>query len=145
MKVFKILLLIIILITFFIFIKKTDKDYREIEINEIVFNAKIADNPLEWSKGLGGAQYLEEKEGMLFIFPNIEKRTFHMNNMNFPLDLLWIKDNIIVGLEKNMLVDNGLKKYTSPEEINMVLELRAGSIDEYNLNINNIINIKKND
>ena len=86
MKVFKILLLIIILITFFIFIKKTDKDYREIEINEIVFNAKIADNPLEWSKGLGGAQYLEEKEGMLFIFPNIEKRTFHMNNMNFPLD-----------------------------------------------------------
>ena len=44
-----------------------------------------------------------------------------------------------------MLVDNGLKKYTSPEEINMVLELRAGSIDEYNLNINNIINIKKNE
>ena len=64
-----------------------------------------------------------------------------MKNMNFAIDLLWIKDNIIVGMEKNMLPDNGEKYYDSVEEIDMVLELKAGSIDNYNLNINNIIKI----
>jgi len=33
------------------------------------------------------------------------------------------------------------RKYNSEEEIDMVLELEAGSIDKYNLKIGNIIKI----
>jgi hypothetical protein len=142
MKVFKILLIIIIVsIISFLLIKKVSNGHLNIEINEIVFNVKIADSPLEWRKGLGGLVSLEEKEGMLFIFPNLEKRNFHMKDMNFALDLLLIKDKIIIGLEKNMIIDQGEKKYNSPEAIDMVLELKAGSIIKYNININNIIKI----
>ena len=142
MRVFKILLIIIIvfIISFFL-INKLSNSYLSLEIEGIVFKAKIADSPLEWRKGLSNIISLGEKEGMLFIFPHSEKRIFHMKDMNFALDLLWIKDKIIVGMEKNMFKDNGERKYNSEEEIDMVLELESGSIDKYNLKIGNIIKI----
>lgn len=143
MKVFKIITIIIILsIISFIFINKVGNGYYMVEINNIEFKVKIADNVLEQKIGLMDTIELEEREGMLFIFPDKKERSFWMKNMNFPIDLLWIKDNTIVGIEKNMIPDNGIKHYNSIEEVNMVLELNSGSIDKYNLNINNIINIK---
>ena len=141
MRVFKILLIIIVFTISFFLINKLSNSYLSLEIEGIVFKAKIADSPLEWRKGLSNTISLGEKEGMLFIFPHSEKRIFHMKDMNFALDLLWIKDKIIVGMEKNMFKDNGERKYNSEEEIDMVLELEAGSIDKYNLKIGNIIKI----
>jgi len=138
MKVFKILVFIILV---FLLVRKVSNGYDNIEINNTSFKVKIAENPSEWKIGLSNIDNLEEKEGMLFIFPILAERSFYMKNMNFAIDLLWIKDNIIVGMEKNMLPDNGEKYYNSVEEIDMVLELKAGSIDNYNLNINNIIKI----
>jgi len=141
MRVFKILLIIIVFTISFFLINKLSNSYLSLEIEGIVFKAKIADSPLEWRKGLSNIISLGEKEGMLFIFPHSEKRIFHMKDMNFALDLLWIKDKIIVGMEKNMFKDNGERKYNSEEEIDMVLELESGSIDKYNLKIGNIIKI----
>ncbi len=141
MRVFKILLIIIVFTISFFLINKLSNSYLSLEIEGIVFKAKIADSPLEWRKGLSNIISLGEKEGMLFIFPHSEKRIFHMKDMNFTLDLLWIKDKIIVGMEKNMFKDNGERKYNSEEEIDMVLELEAGSIDKYNFKIGNIIKI----
>jgi len=138
MKVFKILVFIILV---FLLVRKVSNGYDNIEINNTSFKVKIAENSSEWKIGLSNTANLEEKEGMLFIFPILAERSFYMKNMNFAIDLLWIKDNIIVGMEKNMLPDNGEKYYDSVEEIDMVLELKAGSIDNYNLNINNIIKI----
>tara|TARA_B100001964_G_C13894449_1_gene448760 strand:+ start:189 stop:608 length:420 start_codon:yes stop_codon:yes gene_type:complete len=138
MKVFKILVFIIL---GFLLIRNISNGYDNIEINNTSFKVKIAENPSEWKIGLSDTANLEEKEGMLFIFPILAERSFYMKNMNFAIDLLWIKDNIIVGMEKNMLPDNGEKYYDSVEEIDMVLELKAGSIDNYNLNIGNIIKI----
>ncbi len=143
MKIFKIITIIIILsITSFILIRKVGNGYHTVLINNTEFKVKIADNKLEWSTGLMDTIELEEKEGMLFIFPDKEKRSFWMKNMNFPIDLLWIQDGIIVGMEKNMIPDDGIKYYNSINEVNMVLELNTGDIDKYNLEINNIINIK---
>ena len=142
MRVFKILLIIIIVFTISFFsISKLSNGYLSLEIESVVFKVKIADSPLEWRRGLSNIISLGEKEGMLFIFPYSEKRIFHMKDMNFTLDLLWIKDKIVVGMEKNMFKDNGERKYNSEEEIDMVLELEAGSIDKYNLKIGNIIKI----
>ena len=47
-------------------------------INKIVFKVKIADNPLQWQIGLSDIINLEDKECMLFIFPESKLRLFHM-------------------------------------------------------------------
>tara|TARA_B100001964_G_scaffold227644_1_gene277884 strand:- start:413 stop:844 length:432 start_codon:yes stop_codon:yes gene_type:complete len=142
MKVFKIILFICVLIIIsFLLIRNINNGYTSIEINKIVFKVKIADNPLQWQIGLSDIINLEDKEGMLFIFPESNLRLFHMKDMKFAIDLLWIKDKMIVGVEKNMLPDKGEKKYNSKKEVDMVLELKSGSISKYNLNIGNIIKI----
>ncbi len=43
------------------------------------------------------------KGGMLFVFPREEKHGFWMNNMNFPIDLVWISaGKQVVGISQNV-------------------------------------------
>ena len=81
---------------------------------------------------------------MLFIFPDKNIRVFWMKDMNFDIDLLWIDDDKIIGYEKNMLGlirSDKLPKFTSPQEIDKVLEIKAGLIDILDIKIGDIINI----
>jgi len=55
--------------------------------------------------------------------------SFWMKDMLFPIDLYWIANEQIVGVEKNMLPPNDLnsqetmKVYYSPGMVDMVLEI----------------------
>ncbi|NCN45629.1 MAG: hypothetical protein COU63_03780 [Candidatus Pacebacteria bacterium CG10_big_fil_rev_8_21_14_0_10_36_11] len=80
------------------------------------------------SRGLGGRENLNV-DGMLFVFPSPVTTSFWMKDMLFPIDLYWIANEQIVGVEKNMLPPNDLnsqetmKVYYSPGMVDMVLEI----------------------
>ena len=59
-----------------------------------------------------------------------------MKNMKFPIDILWINNDEIVHIQKNVPI-NPLKSYRSNLLANYVLELNAGVCDK--------LNIKKHD
>lgn len=92
----------------------------------------IADNMLTRERGLSGREKLEENEGMLFIFSYATVQSFWMKDMNFPLDMIWIMDDTIVGITENVpppSKDNpfNLPSYPSPQSVNKVLEVNAGT------------------
>ena len=68
--------------------------------------------------------------------------------MNFDIDLLWIDGNKVVAYEQNMLAPeentpiNKLVKYRSPQAVDRVLEIKAGSIENLGIKIGDIVNIK---
>lgn len=101
---------------------------------------EIADEPNEWSTGLSNRESIDSHSGMLFLFPKKQLQSFWMKDMNFAIDLLWISGNKIVGMEKNMPLSTTtdyttLPHYVAPEPIDKVLEVKAGTIDNLQLKL----------
>jgi len=89
----------------------------------------VAKTELERYQGLSNKDDLEENKGMLFLFDNYGNYGFVMRNMNFSLDFVFVRDDEVIDLKKNVQKDfsgeiSSLRKY------NKVLEVRAGWIKE---------------
>jgi uncharacterized protein len=62
----------------------------EMTVGEQVFRLEIADDPDERAQGLMGREELPENHGMLFVFPDIERRSFWMKDTLIPLSIAYI-------------------------------------------------------
>lgn len=89
------------------------------------------------ARGLSGRSSLDQDRGMLFIFNDYKDRTFWMKGMEIPLDIVWIKDDIIVGAATSVPVPTSsvLLRYHSPEPVDAVLEVNAGWLEAHNIKV----------
>lgn len=114
---------------------------KEITIKDVKVQVEVADDEAKRKKGLSGRDGLEENAGMLFVF--LEKSSgvsFWMKEMKFPLDIIWINDQKIIKIDKNVqpepgVADERLKRYSPASDINYVLEVNAGFADKNNLKV----------
>jgi len=56
------------------------------------FSVAVASTSTQQQQGLSGRKNLPQDQGMLFIFKSANRYPFWMKDMNFPLDILFIKD-----------------------------------------------------
>jgi hypothetical protein len=107
-----------------------------VKIGENVFKAEVAETIGQKAKGLSYRDSLDKDGAMYFDFGKEDKYAFWMMGMRFPIDIVWIKNNLVVGIEKNAQApmagtpENALKQYYPPEAIDKVLEINAGLSDE---------------
>lgn len=114
------------------------RDFEMISVNGHELRVEIADSPEETTRGLSGRESMGTDEGMLFVFNDTRKHTFWMKDMQFPLDILWIRDGAVVEIAADMPApkEGGLPEIYRPSETaNMVLELNAGRAAEIGLEI----------
>ena len=111
------------------------KNLLVLEIGSQSFEVEIADNALVQARGLSGRDSLPENRGMFFIFPDLGKRSFWMVGMKFPLDIIWIKGDRVVGFSENLppAIALNTELYSSPESVNKVLEINAGLVKKLNI------------
>jgi len=121
------------------FLNKETDDLKiiQLEISGIKIEAEVADNFLSRMQGLSGRESLGEGKGMLFIFNGSAVRSFWMKDMNFPIDIIWIKDDEIVGFVENAPIPEAVKipSFRSPSDVDKALELNAGSVKKFNIQI----------
>lgn len=104
----------------------------EMKINGKIIKVEIADTLEKQEKGLSGRKFMPESQGMLFVFPDPDYYSFWMKDMNFSLDFIWINDNKIVEITKNVKLDD----YQPPRvlvpknKVDKVLEINAGMADK---------------
>lgn len=115
-----------------------------LEVGGTKFSVDIAGNFVSRAKGLSGREKLQEGEGMFFIFGSVDNHGFWMKGMKFPIDIIWIKNNKIVGITPNVepqagVSDFGLKLYYPPEPVNKVLEINAGEAERRGLGIGDFV------
>lgn len=100
----------------------------QVIINNTRINVEIADDPTERAQGLSGTPSLADDEGMLFIFNEPAIQSFWMKDMQIPLDMIWIRDGVVVGISADVPVwENGqITRRSSGEPADTVLEVNAG-------------------
>lgn len=99
--------------------------------------AEIARTEEEQRKGLGGRRGLNEGEGMYFPFVEPSVRTFWMKDMTFAVDIVWLREGTVVGVEAQVPPPKDpkepLRTYPSVVPIDAVLELSAGDAEAHGL------------
>ncbi len=98
-------------------------------IGETKILVLIAEGSAALEKGLSGKPSLDAHAGMLFVFPKADPYQFWMPNMPFPIDIIWIQDGKVVGVEadvSNIFNPKNPRFYTPPEPVQYVLEVNAG-------------------
>jgi hypothetical protein len=115
---------------------------KQITINSANLTVEIADTAVLQLRGLSYRDMLKEDYGMLFIYPEKKIREFWMKSMLFNLDVLWISDNRVVGLQENIPFESpkvDVVRFKPDVAVDMVLEVNAGWIFENNINIGDIL------
>lgn len=109
-----------------------------VTINNQSFKVDIADSLITRNKGLSGRDKLDDDRGMYFIFDMSMKYGFWMKGMKFPIDIIWIYDDKIIGFSENAEPEPGksifgLKVYYPPSKVNRALEVNAGTVSKYGI------------
>jgi len=111
-------------------------------INEREFMVQIAGTPRKREVGLSNVDELPLDEGMLFIFPEKDYRTFWMKDTLIPLDIIFIDDQYrIVEIFHNVppCTDNDCEYYRSIKRAKYVLEINGGLSSEYGFRMSNLV------
>jgi uncharacterized membrane protein (UPF0127 family) len=111
----------------------------------------IAATAEERAKGLSGCNNVPAGSGMYFTFAEPVEAKFWMKGMFIPIDIVWIRDGRVLGVNKNVPAppaagpgsrDDELPLYTAPGLIDAVLELPAGEADRLRISVDTPVSLQ---
>jgi len=107
-------------------------------IHRTTISVEVATTSAAIQKGLSGRPSLDPEKGMLFIFTTPGRYNFWMPDMHFPIDILWIQDEVVRGIEahvSNIFDPENPRFYTPPIPIQYVLEVNAGFTEAHKIRV----------
>jgi len=120
-----------------------DKKTPQITINNHIFNLEVAKTTKEQEIGLAKYDSIPQNFGMLFPFEKPRFYSFWMKNMKFPIDIIFIRNDKIVTIFKNVspakLNNEQLPIYRTQKLSDTVLEINAGLSEKYNFKIGDFV------
>lgn len=146
-KIFLISGLSILVITLtFLNYNYPDKKTPQIAINNHIFNLEITKTEKEKEIGLAKYKNIPQNFGMLFTFEKPGYHSFWMKNMRFPIDIIFIRNNKIVTIFKNVSPPKSnneqLLIYTPSQFSDTVLEINAGLSEKNKFKNGDLVRIK---
>lgn len=113
--------------------------YERVAIGNQVYQLEIVKSEAARQRGLSGRPSLPANTGMRFVFDTPDRYTFWMDNMRFPIDMVFLSDGVIVNIANNVpypKTSNETPAVVRPlQTFNEVLELPAGDADKLGLKI----------
>lgn len=104
-----------------------------VTVGDRTFTVEVATTREQQNTGLSGRPELPEGTGMLFLFEDRSPRTFWMPDMSFDLDIAWIADGVVLGVDTmtpcEAEQDAECERWSSPGEVDAALEVPAGALD----------------
>jgi uncharacterized membrane protein (UPF0127 family) len=137
-------------IFFFLFLQFRGMSYETatLAMGGELFMARVADSAPKRAQGLSGTDHLEKNEAMLFIMPTVGTFAFWMKDMQYPLDIVWVREGKIIDIATRVppvtpgISEEQVPRYTSRLPIDAVVEVVAGTVDRLGLKIGDEIKIK---
>lgn len=129
-------LVVFFLISYYFYTPITFNNIKYINIAGQNIKVDLAENDRTRERGLSGRQSLGKNEGMLFVFDRPDKHRFWMKDMNFPIDMIWIDENMkVVYIKKDSRPESYPETYGPDEPAKYVLEVLSGFSEKNNLKV----------
>lgn len=115
-----------------------DRSLLELTIDDRTLTVEVVNTPASITQGLSGRSEIGS-DGMLFVLGEKRIPQFWMKEMQFGLDLVWIREGRIVSITPHVphpspdVLLSDLPFYLPPEAVDMVLEIPAGRAAEWSL------------
>jgi poly-gamma-glutamate synthesis protein (capsule biosynthesis protein) len=95
------------------------------ELENKIYLFREAKTPEEWQRGLMFVKKPVDYDGMIFIFPDKQIRSFWNQNTFVDLEVYWLDDDKIIVKEKlpSVIKTKTVKIITSPLPVNKVVEI----------------------
>ena len=143
-RFYSVIFIIIIAAAGFLKAGQYAEEHGSVIIDDAKVKVEIADDAAEMSRGLSNRKSLDENHGMLFVFATPGQPAFWMKDMNFSIDIIWIKNDVVVDIAPNLPVAAAefLSTYSPKEPANYVLEVNAGFAKENGIKVGDKVDIK---
>ncbi len=110
-------------------------------IRDVPITAEVVSTPEKVYLGLGHRQGLAEGSGMLFLMQRAELQSFCMRGMLFAIDIIWIADGKVTGIEPK-LAPSFEGVVTSPVPVRLVLELPGGFAERHGIKVGDPVRLQ---
>ncbi len=111
-----------------------------VKIGGVDVSVEFALDPVAQAKGLSGRDGLEENTGLLFIFDNPGKQGFWMKDMKFPIDIIWIGEDMrIAYIKDDARHDGSLEVFSPDKDAKYVLEVQSGFSKNRDLKVGDLV------
>ncbi len=117
---------------------RTEKDSVLTELD-----IEIADSDYETQTGLMYRSSMDKNHGMLFIFPDVAMHSFYMKNTEFPLDIIFIGDDLRIASFQENAEPLNKKGLSSKVPVKYVLEVNAGMVAKWSLQVGDSISFQR--
>ena len=116
--------------------KKMKEDYKILPLN-----LELPKSALDFKQGLMFRESLDTDSGMLFVFDNIAKQSFHMTETLIPLDIAYIREDGIIESIKQLEPNNPIPVH-SEGEIELAIEVNRGWFAENNVEVGDELSVE---
>ena len=128
MKKFLFISFILAVITYFFVFKNNqcqNNQAKTYSINNKNYCLLTASNPEQWERGLMFYKKPVDFDGMIFIFPNKQVRSFWNKSTYIDLDVYWMNEETLVGKSflLSILKSKTIVTVNSKEKVDRVVEL----------------------
>lgn len=116
---------------------------RTVFVNDRRMVVELALTPAQQERGLSGRPRLAKDHGLLFPFSEEGMYPFWMKRMRFPIDIIWIRDGVIVEIAEHLPppkreTDEAVTHVPSVAA-DRVLELSDGGAERYGLRVGDTV------
>jgi uncharacterized membrane protein (UPF0127 family) len=114
-------------------------------VGDQVVQVEIRDDEAERELGYSGRKSIGDNEGMLFVFGELVQPTFWMKDMQFSLDVLWIREGKVIQIEENVphptQAQPVIATMIPQNPIDMVLEVPSGWVSRTGVRVGDQVSL----
>jgi hypothetical protein len=119
----------------YLFLQKPAQIHTQtLTVGDARIKVEVRDTEAGRELGLSGRNSLALDHGMLFVFDTPGPYGFWMKDMKFPIDIVWISEDLaVVGMVRWATPESYPEIFSPPSDIKYVLEVPAGYSTEHGI------------
>ena len=111
------------------------------EFTTLPLRLEVPKSAIDFKQGLMFRESLDTDSGMLFVFDNIAKQSFHMTETRIPLDIAFIREDGVIESIKQLEPNNTTPVF-SEGAIELAIEVNRGWFAENNVEVGDVLDVE---